>query len=284
MKPHKLRFYIVFLCSILFTSCSLYRLGLHYFEFIATREVAKVFDLSSSQKSDVRKVIDQNMLWLKKEWLTDYLNVLNGFHDQWSDGLSSDEITVLFERTQQQRTLFVAKIAPQFMPIVNGLNATNREAASEYFTERQQKQVDALAKNEASFRKFRKTKLVESVAWWYGKLNEEQQERLCSIFDCGKGPTQVFLNRSKIANTFFLESIANIPVDLIWVQKMVSWSQNPKSLYDDYPEYQTQLDFKLTASKISAMDQVMSSEQRSVAQRKLKELIDDLTWFIKHES
>lgn len=270
---------LAFFLQAFVSSCSILRVTLRYADWIIVREAHKVFDLDAGQKNKLKAVVDSELVWIKKSWVPELIDLAKSMNVRAADGLDEADQVWFEQEWVKLRVTLAEHVIPQIAPIAVTITPKQLEHADKEFKDRGKKSDDLLALNDQKLQTKRATKLENGIEEWYGDLTDKQEGELCKIFACDRKD----LERVRIQTLAFQDALFHLIASErnpeTWSEKAILWAKKPESVLEE-PVRSEWLAFrKEQPRKLAALDALMTLKQRDHAREKLRGMVDDLIWF-----
>lgn len=170
----KARIAIPLLISLASWGCSMRRLAVEHYEWLATRAVTRFADLTGEQKDQFRKDLRTFSLRVRDEHLSDVVKILQGLpeaRDQSSAGTIMGNLNERF-------VLIAGEACHGFAPLMAGLSQEQITHIKGKLAERNEKYDPDRNGGLAAYRAARKNDAKANGEEWFGPLNDSQVEML----------------------------------------------------------------------------------------------------------
>jgi hypothetical protein len=162
------------LLTVLITGCSSTSFIYNNADWLVRGKIDDYFPLSGPQQQQLNRDIDTVLQWHRQQELVEYSNVLRQFNQQFSDGLSKQEIEFFVDKLSAARVRFAQasiKTASLFLSTVSA------EQVDHYDQEFRQKQAEEKVRLNLSQQEFKDDNfdnLVDKLEDWLGHFDEKQ--------------------------------------------------------------------------------------------------------------
>jgi hypothetical protein len=164
------------LLGLVLSACSLTSTRL--VGWYATRQIDSFLDLTSAQKSRIRPFVDAELDRVRSEDLPHWVNLLRWMRELTQEGPSDDRVRALQRRYDELLDAAVARLTPQFAPLLAELDDHQLDHFQEKLLEFVDKELpeQKLPKEERQEALDKRT--IKSIEKITGALDEAQRARL----------------------------------------------------------------------------------------------------------
>lgn len=146
-------------------------------------KVDDYFSISGMQQRQLDHDIDLFFKWHRYQELPEYANLMSSFSRQISDGLTREELSLLFERVRAARVRLAEASLPgasQFLASIDDeqLELFDREFREKLAEDRERLELSIEEQKEERFKRY-----LETVEDWFGDFDQEQQDTLRLIIN-----------------------------------------------------------------------------------------------------
>ncbi len=262
------------------TSCSFLWIGLHYIDWLVVREVAQTFNLTSTQKRELQRVVKSHLPWLRQELSPRLLLALNELNVRWLNGIDERDAQWFFDRTRSLRVELAEHMIEDLAPIATVIKPDQLGYAAKKFGKKNEKWSDLLELTDQKLEYKRRQMLRESAENWYGEITELQEDALCTIFGCRRSDIVRMLEYSLDWQGGLLGLLRDVSEPKVFNEIVKTWSREPVLMLPPLKR-NTWLQYQNDGPKrLANFDLLMSEAQRANARKKLQKYSDDLAWFV----
>lgn len=270
---------VILITAVLVTSCSFFRLALRYSEWVLVREVSRVFELNDLQRAKIKSFTHEELNWLKKVWLPDFIRDARELTDRWQDGLSVADHQWFDADLIGLRIKLGDHGIAGFAQIATSFSDKQLDHATIELAERNERWSDLLQLDDKELAVKRRDRLEESTESWYGNLSKEQSKALCPIFGCGRIDVEKILASMQSFQQEFLSKLRTIREPNRLTAVLLEFNRTPV-VFLPIEKRSDWLEFRRNqAVRLAQLDALMTTKQRDHAIKKAREMIQDLEWF-----
>ena len=141
-------------------------------------KVDDYFSITSAQERQLDRDIEMIFKWHRYQELPEYANLISMFNQQFSDGLTREELILFFDRVAAAR-IRLAEVslhsASQFLVSINSrqLDRFDSEFQQQLAEDREKTRLPIEQQNQENF-----SKLLDNLEDWFGNFDEKQQQVL----------------------------------------------------------------------------------------------------------
>lgn len=235
------------------------------------------FSISSNQEQQLDQDIDLFLKWHRYQELPEYVKLLSTFNRQIADGLTREELNLLFDALSAARVRFAEaglQSASLFLASIDNkqIEWFDSEFQQKLAEDREQIELTVTQQKEKSF-----SKLLDNLEDWFGDFDQKQQNALRVVSQARPMNHANWLSRREQRHRellLFLRSKPNAPSIKIYLRRQYVERFKPNS--NDMVKNSRQ--FWLSA--LLDIDQMISPEQRQRAMTRLdsyRKDFDDLS-------
>jgi len=170
-------FFLLYLLFFLLAGCNSTKIFYNYGDILISWQIDNYFDLTNEQEEWVEEKLMSHLDWHRKKELPGYKKFLIEIKENARDGVSMNELNKSFARYETKRDRIIEKLTPDIAFFLANLKNDqidylesqilkgNKEIEEEF--ENFQERIDRKKEN-----------FFEQMENWFGKLNENQVEKL----------------------------------------------------------------------------------------------------------
>ena len=267
----------IFLIAGFLGGCSSTSLLYNNANWLVREKVDDYFSISSMQERQLDRDIDLFLKWHRYRELPEYVNMISTFKRQIADGLTREEVSLLFDQITAARVRFVEAslhAASQFLASIDNeqIEIFDREFRQKLDEDREQLELSVEQQKEERFRKY-----LETLEDWFGDFDQEQQNALRLVSDARSSSYAQWLTRREQRHRELIHFLGSKPgAAAIKVYLRRQYVQRIKHKSDSLRKNSRQ--FWLTAAL--SIDQIVTPTQRQRAMSRLdsyRKDFDDLS-------
>ena len=228
----------IFLLSflVLLSSCSRSSFLVEIFDAITASRVDEYFDLSSAQKTELKKNLRQDADAVRRELLPEISGELQ------KTAKLVDEETLSPQVAAEKYHLiqgYFKKIAQAFKGSALKMTADLKPEQLKYFEKQVKKDIDKLKEQNEDTKKSQKTafeKYKRSLKFWVGSMSDDQEKKIYQFLEQNPYPWQLEVQNKEYVLAQFLKSYESPEKQKIYVESYFNDFENAR-----LPEYTTAL-------------------------------------------
>ncbi|MEH6567350.1 MAG: DUF6279 family lipoprotein [Halopseudomonas sp.] len=264
-------------CLILLSACSATQLAYRNLDWLISREVNQLVDLTSSQQAWFDNQLQGVLQWHCQTELPRYRMDLQRFGSYLlGDSLDATVIADELERTEDSAARSLQRAAPLFSGLLQRLSddqvAELRGNMAEQLAEKYEELVEPPLQ---ARREDRIDKLEDQLQRWLGSLNDAQRASVTQWIDGRDGSTEVWLDNRRQWESLLLAELPD--------RQQPDFHERIRHLIVDYkalrtPAYAQQAPRSRAsfAALLSTLMQQATPEQKTHFQKRLNRLATDL--------
>lgn len=270
---------ILFLAALLVLSgCSAVRLGYGNADTLARWTIDDYVDLSPKQDVLVRERLTKLHGWHRKTQLPDYAVVLGDFQKFVAGTPNPDDALILLDRILGHGKIFYGQATPDIAEFVRTLTPSQIDRMAERFAKKNAEfsKTMKLAESEGEQRKAYLKRALERSEYWFGSFSSAQENALQGLVAEQVGGLSFWYDDRVRRQREWLELLRKV------AQERLSLEQT-NALLQRYEKHfflesdQAQALRRKSAEFTVGIHAITTAEQRVHAQKKLGDLIKDLT-------
>jgi hypothetical protein len=241
-------------------------------DWLVREQVDDYFSITSIQEQQLDRNIGLFFKWHRKQELPEYANFISTLNLQFADGLTREELAGLSDQIADARRRFVEASLPsasQFLATTNDKQRLHfdREFQQRLAKDRESAELPIDEQNEENF-----SRSLENLEGWFGDFDEKQKQVLRRISDDRPNNYAKWLDRREQRQRELLKFLGGKPEAPAIKDYLYSRYVQPKDNHVDEQEGQPR---QFWLSAMLQVDQILTTEQRQRAMRKLDEYRQD---------
>lgn len=263
---HRLTSIWILLIAGILGGCNATSLLYNNAPWLLREKIDDYFSISSNQQKQLDRDIGLFFKWHRYQELPEYVKLISTFNRQIADGLSREELNLLFDQIAAARVRFAEaslQSASQFLVSIDNeqIELFDSEFRQELDADREHIELSVKQQKEENF-----SKLLDTLEDWFGDFDQKQQNALRVISDARPMTYADWLNRREQRHREliqFLRSKPDAPSIKVYLRRQYVQGIKPNS--NDRLKNSQQ--FWLSA--LLRIDQIISPAQRQQAMARL---------------
>jgi hypothetical protein len=169
--------------TVLITGCSSTSLIYNNADWLVRGKIDDYFPLSGSQQKQLKRDINAFFQWHRHQELAEYSKVLIQFSQQFSDGLSMQEIEFILDKLAAARIRFAKASIQSASLFLSTVSTEQVDYFDQDFHKDQAEEAERLNLSRQKFNDQNYDDLVDKLEYWLGSFNDDQLAQLRAISD-----------------------------------------------------------------------------------------------------
>lgn len=268
------------LLAAIITGCSSTSLVYNNADWLVRDRIDDYFALSGRQQQQLKSDIKTFFQWHRQQELVEYSTLLIEFNQQFSDGLSTQELDFFLDKLSAARIRFTETSIPSASAFLSTVSAHQVDNFDQAFRERQMEKAERLNLSLQEFKDENFDDLVDKLEDWFGDFDDNQLAQLRVISDARPDRRQYWYDQSELKHQQFSTLLRQKPGP----EKIEQYLHNRYVTLNQSDE-QTQA-IRLQGrtywrNTMLAIDRMITSKQRKQMMNKLADYASDFVTLSK---
>jgi hypothetical protein len=186
------------LLTVIITGCSSTSLVYNNADWLVRGKIDDYFQLSEHQQRQLKQDISTFFQWHRLQELVEYSNVLTQFNQQFSDGLSMQEIEFFLDKLSSARIRFAEASIQSASLFLSTVSSEQVDYFDQEFRQNQAEETERLNLSQQEFKDENHDSLVDTLEDWFGRFDEDQLAQLRVISDSRLNNQQYWFDQREI--------------------------------------------------------------------------------------
>lgn len=250
---------------LLFSGCSLVKLGYNNADWLLTWKLDGYFNLTSHQKNFIENSLEHHLEWHRSQELPRYSILIDETVGRIKDGISGDDYDWVLTQMQDTYQRIIIEILPDATTFLMGLQPKQIEYYEKQVAETNEDFIEFLSLPEEEQIKKRNENIVEHMETWFGDLNNQQKEKVKQLASTLPLRYTLFNEDRLRRQKQFIALLKSKPPKEEFMEKLKSWFLDfEQCRSDEYKKISSA--FNEAAKKMTIeVDNMLTPEQKNHA-------------------
>lgn len=278
MRARPVHLFVLLLCLLLSSGCSMIRVGYGHFDSVAAWMVHDYFDLNADQRDLFAQRFERLHTWHRQTQLPEYAQFLGDIQSRAKRGLREADMLWMVEGAKQR----YARIAVRGAADAADLLATLTPEQIESFRQQVEKDNKKFIRehrindSETERRKVVRERTLSQLRDWVGPLNDAQQAKVNTLLQTMPLVDKIrHEDRLRRQREFYALLELRTGDRSVFTQRLRDWLENWEAGRSAEQTRQFDESWKKRAELYAAVDHTLTPAQRNHLVSKLQDYIDD---------
>ncbi len=264
---------IILSCCL--SSCSKFRIGYQFSDWLMERQIDKMFDLNNIQRQELKGIIARLFHWFESEEIPRVINLLEQAKNKLKIGLNENDMNWLTKEWDKMKSRFSNQVVDDITILLATISDDQINHLENWLDETEQELLDELDVPSHEWKLEQERDFIDGVENWFGELSKPQQEKVLKAVHLSKKSYKCRRLRNLIIGKRLTEFLRRDHTQEQLKYALNQWIMKPETLLPvEYLEMCHQQDD--TARFLLMLDQIMNHNQRLKVMEKINSYQADL--------